>query len=99
QTFIYADVNFLQHLYAAGGRKAWDRLISRGETIILTSIILEEMLYWDKNPEFLKWKRQNKSRFEEPSFSYQELNDANPSKKSPYDKVGRGDGVGDASIR
>lgn len=99
QTFIYADVNFLQYLYAAGGRKAWDRLISRGETIILTSIVLEEMKEWDKNPEFLKWKKNNKSRIEESRITIEELNDANPSKKTPYDKVGRGDGVGDASIR
>lgn len=99
QTFIYADVNFLQYLYAAGGRKAWDRLISRGETIILTSIILEELDEWDKVTEFLKWKKKNKSRIDESGISIEELNDANPSKNIPYDKVGRGDGVGDASIR
>ena len=99
KTYIYADTNFLQQIYAGGGRKAWDRLLSQGDTLIVTTIILEEMKKSKYGNEFRIWRTQNRSRVDTPKITARDLNKAYPNRDTPYTKAGTGDGIGDASIR
>nr|WP_306267649.1 hypothetical protein [Pararhizobium sp. IMCC3301] len=97
--YVYADTNFLQQFYVAGGRKAWDRLISRGERLIVTSVILEEMEKSNFGKEFEIWMKKNRSQMEPSKITFKQLNDADPDRQTPYTRAGAGDGAGDASIR
>lgn len=99
KTYIYTDTNFLQQIYVGGGRKAWDRLIGQGDTLIVTTIILQEMEESNYGSEFKIWMKKNRSRIDTPKITARDLKKAYPDRKYPYTKAGTGDGIGDASIR